>query len=324
LARLLQYPDMPGYCQSGCLRRCGQAPVRRQPSAGTIYVVQAMTQGLIANARMYSISSEAALAWRRLFDWLSDSSGIPLTVIEHAFPAALPDLWKRSDLGAAFVCGLPYASRLTHLQIVAAPIPRVSRTQGRPLYWTDMVVRADGPFQKLEDTFGGRIGFTSKDSHSGFNAVRRLLMNYPRLQGAALYASAVGPLVTPRRSLESVLSGDTDVAPVDSYAHSLLQRYCPELTAGVRTIAMTDVCPMPMLVASAGTTKEAIGSLRASLLGAGQNRVARPLLDDLLLEGFAEVDPQDYGVTQSWAREAELSGLRALASREDAAARSSP
>jgi ABC-type phosphate/phosphonate transport system substrate-binding protein len=279
---------------------------------------------LVANARMYSVSSDAGLAWRRLFDWLSAASGVPLDVIDHAYPAALPDLWKRSDLGAAFVCGWPYASRLSHLQIVAAPVPRASRTQRRPLYWTDMVVRADSSFQRLEDTFGGRIGFTSKDSHSGFNAVRKLLMDYPHPAGGPLYASAIGPLVTPRRSLESVLSGDTDVAPVDSYAHALLKRYCPEVTNRVRTIAMTDVCPMPMLIASAGTDTTAISRLRASLVTAGQDRHARPLLDDLLLDGFAEVAPQDYDVTQAWARAAELSSSSALAAREEALSRASP
>lgn len=276
---------------------------------------------LVANARMYSISSEAALAWRRLFGWLSESSGVPLDIIDHAYPAALPDLWKRPDLGAAFVCGWPYASRLSHLPIVAAPVPHAARTAGRPLYWTDMVVRADRPFQRLEDTFGGRIGFTSKDSHSGFNAVRKLLMDYPHPEGAPLYASAIGPLITPRRSLESVLNGDTDVAPVDSYAHALLKRYCPALTSGVRTIAMTDVCPMPMLVASAGTDTAAVARLRAALVEAEQDRHARPLLDDLLLDGFAEVAPKDYAVTQAWARAAELSSSSALAAREDAPTR---
>jgi ABC-type phosphate/phosphonate transport system substrate-binding protein len=278
---------------------------------------------LVANARMYSISSEAALAWRRLFGWLSESSDVPLDIIDHAYPAALPDLWKRSDLGAAFVCGWPYASRLSHLQIVAAPVPRAARTEGRPLYWTDMVVRADRPFQRLEDTFGGRIGFTSKDSHSGFNAVRKLLMDYPHPTGAPLYASAIGPLVTPKRSLESVLNGDTDVAPVDSYAHALLKRYCPALTNGVRTIAMTDVCPMPMLIASAGTDAAAVAKLRATLVKAGHDRDARPLLDDLLLDGFAEVAPQDYAVTQAWARAADLSSSSALAGREDVPTRPS-
>jgi ABC-type phosphate/phosphonate transport system substrate-binding protein len=275
---------------------------------------------LVANARMYSVSPETARAWHRLFDWLARASGVPLSVIEHAYPARLPDLWTRPDLGAAFVCGWPYASRLRDLQIVAAPIPRLERAGRRAVYWTDMVVRADRPFRKLEDTFGGRIAFTSKDSHSGFNAVRRLLMQQAASRRDALYSSAVGPFVTPRRSLEAVLNGDADVAPVDAYAHALLQRHCPGLTAGVRTIAMTDLAPIPLLVASAGTDSEPIARMRAALVGAGQDATARGLLDDLVLEGFAEVEPGDYDVTQSWALDAERAGWLGLASREQAPA----
>jgi ABC-type phosphate/phosphonate transport system substrate-binding protein len=262
---------------------------------------------LVANARMYSVTPETARAWHRLFDWLARSSGVPLDVIEHAYPARLPDLWARPDLGAAFVCGWPYASRLRDLQIVAALIPRLARAGGRAVYWTDMVVKADRPFRKLEDTFGGRIAFTGKDSHSGFNAVRRLLMQHAFTRPDALYSSAIGPLVTPRRSLESVLSGDADIAPVDAYAHALLRRHCPELTAGVRTIAMTDVAPIPLLVASAAT---------AALIGAGRDPTARELLDDLVLEGFAEVEAREYDVTQSWAGDAERAGWLGLAARE--------
>jgi ABC-type phosphate/phosphonate transport system substrate-binding protein len=271
---------------------------------------------LVANARMYSVTPETARAWHRLFDWLARSSGVPLDVIEHAYPARLPDLWARPDLGAAFVCGWPYASRLRDLQIVAAPIPRLARAGGRAVYWTDMVVKADRPFRRLEDTFGGRIAFTAKDSHSGFNAVRRLLMQHASTRPDALYSSAIGPLVTPRRSLESVLSGDADVAPVDAYAHALLRRHCPELTAGVRTIAMTDVAPIPLLVASAATDGAPIARLRAALVGAGRDPAARELLDDLVLEGFAEVEPRDYDVTQSWAGDAERAGWLGLAARE--------
>jgi ABC-type phosphate/phosphonate transport system substrate-binding protein len=271
---------------------------------------------LVANARMYSVTPETARAWHRLFDWLARTSGVPLDIIEHAYPARLPDLWARPDLGAAFVCGWPYASRLRELQIVAAPIPRLERAGGRAVYWTDMVVKADRPFRTLEDTFGGRIAFTAKDSHSGFNAVRRLLMQHVSARPDALYSSAIGPLVTPRRSLESVLSGDADVAPVDAYAHALLRRHCPELTAGVRTIAMTDVAPIPLLVASAATDSAPIARLRATLVGVGRDATARGLLDDLVLEGFAEVEARDYDVTQSWAGDAERAGWLGLAARE--------
>jgi hypothetical protein len=99
-----------------------------------------------------------------------------------------------------------------------------------------------------------------------------------------------------------------------------LQRFCPDLTNCVRTIAMTDPSPIPLLIGSAGTDRQTIARLRKSLIGAAQDAQARPLLDDLLLHGFAEVASGDYSITTSWARDAELAGLMALAPREEAPA----
>ncbi|MBL8670191.1 MAG: ABC transporter permease, partial [Alphaproteobacteria bacterium] len=60
---------------------------------------------LIANARMYSVAPGAAAAWKRLFAWLKERSGIDLQVIDHAFPAPLDALWARPDLACTFMCG---------------------------------------------------------------------------------------------------------------------------------------------------------------------------------------------------------------------------
>ena len=60
-------------------------------------------------------------------------------------------------------------------KIVAAPVPRAAPVQGRPLYATCLVVKAERDYASLEDTFGGRLGFTVDDSHSGYNALRHHL-----------------------------------------------------------------------------------------------------------------------------------------------------
>ena len=91
------------------------------------------------------------------------------------------------------------------------------RRRGRAVYWTDMVVKADRPFRTLEDTFGGRIAFTAKDSHSGFNAVRRLLMQHVSARPDAVYSSAIGPLVTPvltGAAVAALLASEPRSAPV--------------------------------------------------------------------------------------------------------------
>src|SRR5262245_32554089 len=115
---------------------------------------------LIANARMYSVAPGADAAWKRLFGWLETASGVPLTVIDHAFPAPLDELWSRQDLACTFMCGWPYLRRGATHTVVAAPIPSADYAQGSPVYCSHFVVRADSPFRCLEDTFGSRLAFT--------------------------------------------------------------------------------------------------------------------------------------------------------------------
>jgi ABC-type phosphate/phosphonate transport system substrate-binding protein len=264
----------------------------------------------VANARMYSVTPQAREAWAALFGWLGRASGVPLAVVDHVYPAPLGDLWMRPDLGAAFMCGWPLAGGIADVAIVAAPIPAAERAGGQPVYWTDLVVRIDSPFQTLEDTFGRRLAFTTDDSQSGFNAVRRLLMNHARGDGAPPYGALVGPVVTPRRALESVVQGEADVAPLDSYAHGLFRRYAPELAGQVRIVAMTEPTPIPPLVASRATDPAIVHRLRETLLSASRAPEAHPLLDALLLSGFAAVEPEAYDVTLAWAKEAEAAGWK--------------
>ena len=98
---------------------------------------------LAANARMYAVTPAVKAAWQDLLAWVAQASAVPLAYLDHAAPAPLEDLWARDDLGAAFMCGFPFASAKRKPQILAAPVPSPPRYGGRPCYCTDLVVRAD-------------------------------------------------------------------------------------------------------------------------------------------------------------------------------------
>ena len=85
---------------------------------------------------------------------------------------------------------------------------------GRAVYRTDLIVRQDAPYRTLEDTFGGRAGWTVAHSQSGFNAFRHHLLGYrtPAPPGA-LRARCSGNLVTARNVLDGVRDGRIDVGP---------------------------------------------------------------------------------------------------------------
>ena len=262
----------------------------------------------VANARMYSVNPAAASAWKDLFGWLARESGVGLDVIDHSFPLPLADLWSRSDLACGFMCGYPFALAALKPQPVAAPVPVAAPIPGRPVYATRLVVRADSKFGSIEDTFGGRLGYTIEDSHSGYNALRHHLLPYYQMRGAKLYRESIGPLFTPRRVIEALLAGDIDVGPLDSYALDLMLRHEPDLGQKIRTVATTDIAPIPFLVASTDCPNEVVSQLQAALARFADCSDTAGLRDRLCLEGFVPVEADDYGLTARWDDEARKAG----------------
>jgi ABC-type phosphate/phosphonate transport system substrate-binding protein len=263
---------------------------------------------LVANARMYTVTTAAGAAWKQLFGWLSRRSGVPLEPIDHAFPAPLSQLWSRSDLGCAFMCGFPYVHSPYRPKPIAAPVPSPVRFGGRAVYMTDLVVRAGSAFHTLEDTFGQRLGYTSEDSHSGYNAVRHHLLPFRSECRPSLYRASMGPLYTPRRVLDAVLTGDIDVGPLDGYALDLMVRHEPELSQRIRVVATTDPAPIPFLVASAVCPDDIVDRFRSALAEFGEAGECAMLREQLALAKFVPVSLRDYDLISHWHRQAEAAG----------------
>jgi ABC-type phosphate/phosphonate transport system substrate-binding protein len=248
----------------------------------------------VANARMYSATPRLRAEWKTLLAWVLRAARLPWDVIDHDAPAPLSALWARDDLGLAMMCGLPFAQRAARPLLLAAPVPSPQRYGRRPVYFTDIVVRAGAPYRTLEDTFGGTVGYTLSDSLSGGVAFRAHLAPHRAAQGGPLYRRAVGNLVHARGVIEALARGDIDVGPLDSWYHDLLRQDDPAFAAQVRVIASTPARPIPPLVATAPLAAHEAERLREAL----QAAIAEPALQEargrLLLAGFAQPDPQDY------------------------------
>jgi ABC-type phosphate/phosphonate transport system substrate-binding protein len=262
----------------------------------------------VANARMYSVNQAAASAWRELFGWLARESGVDLHVIDHAFPLPLAELWSRPDLACVFMCGFPYALAAQRPRPVAAPIPAKALVAGRAVYATRLLVRADSNFRSIQDTFGGRLGYTIEDSHSGYNALRHHFLPYRKPQGERLYRESIGPLFTPRRVIQALLDGDIDVGPLDSYALDLMLHHEPDLAARIRIVSTTDIAPIPFLVAAPGCPDDVVSALQAALATFGDAPACAELRGRLCLEAFATVNSDDYGLIAQWDAEARTAG----------------
>jgi len=238
---------------------------------------------MLANARMYSVTPASAEAWRAVISWVSREAGVPVEFIEHGAPKLLSDLWARSDLGIVQMCGLPASLRTPPPTVLAAPVPSLARYGGKAVYMSDIAVKADSPFRKLEDTFGGVAGYTLKDSQSGYFAFRTLLLTgYPQ----AKYRKIVGGLLNPRGVIKALVEGRIDVGPLDGYVFDLIRAGDPAAAAQVRVIASTDPTPMPPLVATAPLKPAEVEKLRRAFLKVQSEKSLDGARKALLVERF--------------------------------------
>lgn len=254
-------------------------------------------QMLIANARMYNSAGPAAkAAWRDILGWIVARAGVPMQVTDHDPPALLSDLWARPDLGAAMMCGLPMALRATRPTLVAAPVPSPARYGGRPVYFSDILVPAASRAERLEDTFGGTVGFTLEDSMSGCVALRVLLERHRTPARPRLYANVIGNLVHVRGMVEAVSSGRVDVGSADSYVMDLLRKHDPAFASGVRVIGTTDAAPIPPFVATAALDAASLERLRGAFRDAGRAPALAAARAKVLVADFVTPDASAYDV----------------------------
>jgi ABC-type phosphate/phosphonate transport system substrate-binding protein len=248
----------------------------------------------IANARMYSATPAVKAAWKALLAWGLARAGLDWELLDYDAPAPLSGLWARDDLGCAMMCGLPYSQRSPRPTLVAAPVPAPERYLGKPIYFTDIAVRADAPYRRIEDTFGGVVGYTVADSMSGCIALRSFLQD--SFSGRAFYREAIGGLVNAQGVIRALDAGTIDVGPLDSYVHDLLRRNDPAFAAKVRVIASTAPAPIPPLVATARLSLFDLQKLRAALNDTEGAPELASIRETLLLRGFAVPDESDYNV----------------------------
>ncbi|AGT08926.1 phosphate/phosphite/phosphonate ABC transporter substrate-binding protein [Paracoccus aminophilus] len=250
---------------------------------------------LIASSRMYNVSEGVRPLWDALFDWLGAQARVPLTIVAHAAPAPLSDLWERPDLGAVFICGYPLAKWQgpARPEILAAPVADAPWAMEGPNYASHIIVAKDGPISDPGQLASAIWGWTVRDSQSGYHA--------PRAFYAAHWPDhptpwTVGPLLNPTGVIEALRRGRIEVGAIDAYAYKLLELHEPEMLAGVEVIATSAPTPCPVLACAEAIPAPVSQALREALLHVHDTPEGRALLAPLGLRRFAPADLADYAL----------------------------
>ena len=112
----------------------------------------------------------------------------------------------RADVG--FVCSPTYRWLQQKVELLPLPVPLDPRAAGRPVYFGDVIVRADTGFHRFEDLRGRRWAFNDRNSRSGwFSMLERAGENF--FERCIHSGSHL-------QSIEMVRSGAADAASIDS------------------------------------------------------------------------------------------------------------
>ncbi|MCA8968839.1 MAG: PhnD/SsuA/transferrin family substrate-binding protein [Planctomycetes bacterium] len=205
------------------------------------------------------------------------------------------DPFRSASMDLGFVCAPSYLYLSSAVQPSVDLVPRGfvfddSRIDGRPRYFSELVVRAESAAHALEDLRGAVWGYNDECSLSGYFATKQHLQEC-RLDGLFGRDVCTGSHAA---SLEAIRTGAIDCAAIDSNVLALACRADPVWGTRLRRIVSFGPFPIqPIIVRRAPDLPTA-----AEIADALDTLCADPGTRDQFatfgVRGFADVAESDY------------------------------
>ena len=229
--------------------------------------------------------------YRFLADRIADRLGRPVELVVGSSFDQFE--WGEVDLGV--ICGLPYVWLADRhpppVEPLAAPILAGSRYAGRPVYYSDVIVRRDSPITCLEDLRGCSWAFNEPASHSGHTVT---LYNLVRMGARPGFFARVVEAGFHERAIRLVDAGAVDAAAVDSQVVAVELREHPELAAGLRVVGAFGPSTIQPVVAARRLPGRLKEEVRELLVALGDDPTARAALDHGFIQGFTAANDAGY------------------------------
>jgi ABC-type phosphate/phosphonate transport system substrate-binding protein len=212
---------------------------------------------------------------------------------ELAVGAAYEEMTEVADV--AFLCGLPYVQSKRRpgslLEPIAAPVLRGKRYGGKPIYFSDVIVRRESPFRRLQDLRGCNWAFNEPQSQSGYGITRDWLLQRGETGG---FFGRIVEAGWHEQAVRLVCEGEVDGAAIDSHLLAVLFAEEPTLCQRLRvidTLGPSTIQPVVVRRQLPGLWKT---RLHAALLEMSDDPLAGPHLARAHVESFTSVTDSHY------------------------------
>jgi phosphonate transport system substrate-binding protein len=211
-----------------------------------------------------------------------------------------------------FLCGLAYVEINRDgpvLEALAAPVLQGGRYGGRPVYFSDVIVRRDSPWQSFADLRGRSWAYNEPLSHSGYGAPRYRLVQLGETRG---YFGRVLQSGWHDESIRLVCSGAIDASAIDSQVLAVTFRDRPELASRLRVIDTLGPATIQPVAADARLPAALKEAIREVLVRMGDDPGAREQLARGFVGRFAAVDDTGYEDIRAMRGACEAAGFLTL------------
>jgi phosphonate transport system substrate-binding protein len=198
-----------------------------------------------------------------------------------------------ADVG--FLCGLQYVHMKNRpvcpVELLVAPVLQGQRYQHRPIYYSDVIVQSESLYTCFDDLQGCTWAYNECVSHSGYNLVCYNLLKRDKMPHYFGKTIATGSHL---QSLQAVLDGKADGAPIDSHLLDVLQQERPEIAARIRIVDSLGPSTIPPLVISTRLGENMKQLIQTALLSMHKDPYAAKELHKGRIECFVPVQNGDY------------------------------
>ncbi|MCQ3930783.1 MAG: phosphate ABC transporter substrate-binding protein [Chloroflexi bacterium] len=229
--------------------------------------------------------------YQSLVRYIGDQLGLPTELVVGT---AYDELF---DYDACFICGLPYILYTqprrpsSALEAIAAPILQGERYQNRPIYFSDVIVRHDSPYQTFVDLRGCSWAYNEPLSQSGYGITRYTLVKRGETRG---YFGKVAEAGFHQKAIALVSHGEMDAAAIDSHVLAIALRDHPDLWHQVRVIDTFGPSTIQPFAVASRLPTSLKSDIQAVLVHAHTNPAMQVILARGLIERFVAVQDADY------------------------------
>jgi phosphonate transport system substrate-binding protein len=197
----------------------------------------------------------------------------------------------------AFICGLPYVLYTAPyhadapLEALVAPVLQGERFENRPIYFSDVIVHQDSPFQSFADLRGCSWAYNEPQSQSGYGITRYWLVKLGETNG---YFSKVVQSGFHQKSIEMVCNGEVDASAIDAQVLAVELRDHPQLAEHLRIIDSLGPSSIQPLAAASHLSPTLKQDIQAILAEIHHDPAGRSVLAQGFIDRFAAVEDANY------------------------------